>query len=91
MYKPKFKERGLVRAVFVVDLGRCGCIDATSRESAESRGNIWAVGKWYRDDDPKLQEQLDMDFRILTDAYDKIGGNEFCGGVYTYEYKPYRK
>lgn len=91
MYEPEFKERGLVRAVFVVDMERCGCIDSTSRASAEARGNVWAVGKWVRDDDPKMQEKLDSDFDVLVKAYTKIGGNEFRGGVYGYEYKPYRK
>ena len=91
MFEPKFKERGLVRAVFVVDMERCGCIDATSREGAEERGNIWAVGKWHRDDEQGLQENLEKDFDALTTAYRKIGGNDFCGGVYTYEYKVYRK
>ena len=91
MFKPKFNERGLVRAVFVVDMERCGCIDATSKERAEERGNIWAVGKWYRDDERNLQEKLDKDFDALTEAYRKIGGNDFAGGVYGYEYKPYKK
>ena len=91
MYKPEFKERGLVRAVFVVDIGRCGCVDSTSREDAERHGNIWAVGRWYRDDDRDLQENLEKDFDALTTAYRKIGGNAFCGGVYSYEFKAYRK
>lgn len=91
MYKPEFKERGLVRAVFVADIERCGCIDASSKKHAEERGNVWAVGKWYRDDDPKLQEQIDKDFAVLTAAYEKIGGNDFGGGAYRYEYKPYIK
>ena len=90
MFEPEFKERGLVRAVFVVDMEQCGCIDTTSREAAEERGNIWAVGKWYRDDDANLQRKLDRDFDILTDAYRRIGGNDFAGGAYGYEYKPYK-
>ncbi len=89
MFEPKFKERGLVRAVFVVDMDRCGCVDATSRESAEARGNIWAVGKWYRDDDKCLMEKLEKDFNALLNAYRVIGGNEYSGGIYTYEYKKY--
>ena len=91
MFKPEFKERGLVRAVFVVDMERCGCIDATSREGAEGRGNVWAVGKWHRDDDMDLQEKLEKDFDALTTAYMTIGGNDFSGGVYGYEYKAYRR
>lgn len=91
MRKPEFKERGLVRAVFVVDMDRCGCINAISREKAEEAGNVWAVGNWYRDDDLKLQEKLEKDFDVLTEAYRKIGGNDFCGGIYHYEYKAYRK
>ena len=91
MYEPKFKERGLVRAVFVVDMERCGCIDSTSREDAEARGNIWAVGKWHRDDDKDLQAKLENDFDALASAYRKIGGNDFAGGVYGYEYKAYVK
>ena len=89
--KPEFKERGRVRAVFVVDMDRCGCINAISREEAEEYGNVWAVGRWYRDDEPGLQEKLERDFRVLSDAYRKIGGNEYRGGAYTYEYKAYRK
>ena len=91
MYAPNFQERGLVRAVFVVGIGGCGSINSASREEAERCGNIWAVGKWYRDDDYNLQENLEKDFSILKNAYIKIGGNEFCGGIYCYEYKPYRK
>lgn len=91
MFQPEFKERGFVRAVLVVDMERCGCIDATSREGAEERGNVWAVGKWYRDDDNNLQEKLERDFRALQRAYTEIGGNDFAGCVYGYEYKPYRK
>lgn len=91
MFKPEFKERGLVRAVFVVDMDRSGCIDASSKERAEERGNIWAVGKWHRDDDKGLQMKLDHDFDILTKAYKEIGGNSFCGGAYCYEYKAYKK
>ena len=91
MFKPEFKERGLVRAVFVVDIGRCGCINSTSREEAEEYGNIWAVGRWYRDDDKNLQDKLEKDFDVLHNAYVEICGNDFCGGVYTYEYKQYRK
>lgn len=91
MFKPEFKERGLVRAVFVVDMNRCGCVDSTSKESAERHGNIWAVGKWHRDDDAMLQDKLEHDFKILASAYREIGGNDYCGGVYTYEYKPYIK
>ena len=90
MYKPEFKERGLVRAVVVVDIGRCGCIDTCNRESAESRGNIWAVGAWRRDDEKNLHDKLEDDFDILTRAYSDIGGNDFCGCAYTYEYKKYR-
>ena len=91
MFTPEFKERGLVRAVFVVDMDRCGCVDATSREQAEKRGKVWAVGKWHRDDDARLQEKLDHDFEILARAYKEIGGNSFCGGAYCYEYKPYAR
>ena len=91
MFEPKFKERGLVRAVFVVDMDRCGCVDATSREAAEARGNIWAVGKWYRDDDKNLMEQLEKDFSSLERAYRAIGGNSYCGGIFCYEYKKYSK
>lgn len=91
MFKPEFKKRGLVRAVLVVDMNDCGCVDATSKENAEARGNIWAVGNWYRDDDRALQENLDKDFGVLLDAYRKIGGNHFRGAVYAYEYKPYRE
>lgn len=91
MHKPEFKEHGLVRAVFVVGMGRCGCINSISREEAEEHGNIWAVGNWYRDDDKNLQDKLEKDFDALYNAYVKIGGNDFCGGVYTYEYKPYKK
>ena len=90
MYSPEFKVRGRVRAVFVVDLSRCGCIDATSREKAEESGNIWAVGKWIRDDDRHLQEKLEDDLRELAKAYRQIGGNDYCGGVMTYEYMPYK-
>jgi hypothetical protein len=91
MTKPKFKERGLVRAVFVVSINDCGCISSISRESAEEHGNVWAVGKWYRDDDKDLQEKLEKDFNILENAYRRIGGNDYGGGLFTYEYKKYRK
>ena len=91
MFKPEFKERGLVRAVIVVDLERSGCVDARSKEAAEERGNIWAVGKWYRDDERNLQYNLEKDFNALYEAYTKIGGNSFGGCVYAYEYVPYRK
>lgn len=91
MFKPEFKERGLVRAVFVVDMDGGGCVDASSKEHAEENGNVWAVGKWYRDDERNLQEKLDHDFDILARAYREIGGNYFCGGVYCYEYKAYKK
>lgn len=91
MFKPEFKERGLVRAVFVVDMDQCGVVDASSREQAEKRGNVWAVGKWHRDDDAKLKENLDHDFEILARAYKEIGGNDYRGGAYSYEYKPYVK
>ena len=90
MFKPEFKERGLVRAVFVASIGRCGFVDATSRERAEESGCIWAVGRWYRDDDKKLCENLKRDFNILADAYSKIGGNDYSGGMYTYEYMKYK-
>jgi co-chaperonin GroES (HSP10) len=90
MFKPEFKERGCVRAVYVVDMSRCGVVDSTSRENAESRGNVWAVGKWYRDDEKDLQEKLDHDFNVLIDAYRKIGGNDYGGGCLTYEFKKYR-
>ena len=76
--------------MYVVDMERCGCIDATSRENAEERGNVWAVGKWHRDDEKDLQEKLDRDFNVLIDAYRRIGGNDYCGGALTYEYKKYR-
>lgn len=91
MMNPEFKERGLVRAVFVVDMERCGCINGTSREAAEACGNIWAVGKWHRDDEAALQEKLEKEFDILRTAYVRIGGHDYCGGVFTYEFKPYRK
>lgn len=91
MFKPEFKERGRVRAVIVVDLERSGCVDGTSKKAAEERGNIWAVGKWYRDDDRNLQANLEKDFKALYEAYTKIGSNSFGGCLYTYEYMPYSK
>ena len=91
MYKPKFEKRGLVRAVIVIGVDRCACIDSTSREDAEKCGNIWATGIWRRDDEKDLQELLDSDFKTLADAYHKICGSEITGYVTTYEYKEYQQ
>jgi hypothetical protein len=90
MFEPKFKERGLVRAVFVVSTGS-GCISTVSREEAEKYDNIWAVGVWRRDDEVDLQEKLEQDFKHLNEAYRKICGNEYCGGSFTYEYRKYKR
>lgn len=89
MYKPKFEKRGLVRAVVVIGVDRCGCIDSTSRENAEKWGNIWATGIWRRDDEADLQDLLEADFLILYEAYSKICRNRISGSVFTYEYKEY--
>lgn len=88
MFKPKFKKRGLVRAVFVVNTGT-GCTSTISREDAEEHGNIWAVGIWHRDDERNLDEKLEIDFNRLMECYKLICGNDFCGGAFTYEYKEY--
>jgi hypothetical protein len=90
MYKPKFEKRGLVRAVIVIGVDRCACIDSTSREDAEKCGNIWATGIWRRDDEKDLQALLDSDFKVLEDAYHKICGNRIMGYLSTYEYKEYQ-
>lgn len=90
MYRPEFEIRGLVRAVVVIDVDRCGCIDSTSRENAEKCGNIWATGIWRRDDEVDLQDLLESDFKILADAYRKICGSEMTGYVTTYEFKEYQ-
>lgn len=89
MYKPKFEKRGLVRAVVVIGVDRCGCIDSTSREEAEKRGNIWATGIWRRDDEVDLQGLLEADFDNINKAYQRICGNRISGCVFTYEYKEY--
>lgn len=91
MFEPVFKARGLVRVVVVFDMNRCGCVDATSKENAEKRGNLWVVGKWHRDDERGLQAKLDNEFHILTEAYRRIGGNDLAGCAYNYEYKAYIK
>ena len=92
MFEPEFNARGLGRAVIVVDMGRrAGCVDATSRENAEKRGNMWITGKWHRDDEADLQTKLDGEFGILVDAYRRIGGNDFAGYICTYEFKAYIK
>ena len=83
--------KGLVRAVYVVGIGRCGCVDGTSREGAEEHGNIWAVGKWHRHDEADLKTKLEREHNILRSAYSKICGTEYSGGIYTYEYKPYKE
>lgn len=89
MYKPKFEKRGLVRAVVVIGVDRCGCIDSTSREDAEKRGNIWATGIWRRDDEVDLQGLLESDFEIISNAYSRICRNRISGSVFTYEYMEY--
>lgn len=89
MYEPKFKNRGQVRAVFVVNTGSSVC-STVSREDAEKYDNIWAVGIWRRDDEPNLQEKLEQDFENLRYAYAKICGNEYSGGSFTYEYRDYK-
>lgn len=91
MFEPKFKERGLVRAVFVVSSKWSSCTSTVSREEAEKYDNIWAVGDWRRDDDPDLQEKLEQDFKYLNDAYRKILGNDYSGGAFTYEYREYKR
>lgn len=89
MFEPKFKERGLVRAVFVVSTGS-GCTSTVSREEAEKYDNIWAVGVWRRDDEADLKEKLEQDFKNLNEAYRRICGNDYCGGAFTYEYRKYK-
>lgn len=89
MFEPKFKKRGLVRAVFVVSTRYSGVTSTISREDAEKYGNIWAVGRWRRDDEKDLHKNLDRDFDILSNAYAKLLGHEYSGGAFTYEYKEY--
>ena len=91
MYAPEFKERGQVRAVFVVSLRDTSICSTISREDAEKYGCIWATGVWRRDDEPDLQELLDNDFDALSRAYRRICGIEYAGGAFTYEYRKYKR
>ena len=91
MIVPKFKNRGMVRAVFVVSVRGNGVCSSVSREDAEKYGNIWAVGIWRRDDEKNLLELLERDFDILSNAYRKLCGNEYHGGGFTYEYRDYER
>lgn len=91
MIKPKFKNRGMVRAVVVVSLTGSNCTSSISREDAEKYDNIWAVGVWHRDDEKDLESNLERDFAILHHAYSELAGNDFSGCVFTYEYRDYRR
>ena len=54
------KEKGLYRVVVAVSNRWSGCL-STDPDDCEARGNIHAVGFWYRHDDPDLEEKTWQD------------------------------
>lgn len=71
------KEKGLYRVVVAVSNRWSGCL-STDPADCEARGNIHAVGFWYRHDDPDLEDKLSKEANLILNAYSKM---EECSGA----------
>lgn len=87
--KPEFKEgqKGLVRGYFIYCTRYAGHISKEIAEDPDNTDVGIAYTFWHRhDDDPNIVES---ELERIANSY--MAMHECAGGMYGYEYRPYKK